>query len=495
MLNRAPLDNGPIDEGRIANPEAPYLAPGPLETPGAAQVARVDRWIAAAGEWLARNQRAVMAVQWGIVGIYALLVVVPAFLPPPERTAHIWTNLTLFAQFVFWGIWWPFVLVSMVMVGRLWCGVLCPEGALSETASRSGRGRSVPGWVKWKMWPFVAFVLTTVYGQMLSVYQYPKPALLILGGSTAAAIGIGYMYGRNKRVWCKYLCPVQGVFGLLSKLSPLHYAVDRAAWDASPRPATRLNCAPMVPIRTMKGGAACHMCGRCAGFRDSVALSRRTPGSEIVHVAGSQTKPWETWLIVFGLLGVAAGAFHWASSAYYIAGKQAAAEWLVENGIMWPITGQVPWFVLTNYPDLNDVMSPLDGALLLGYLAAVALLFGGAIMLFLAAAGRLLARPFDGAVWRQRTHHLAQALIPIAGSIVFLGLLATTTSILKADGIRLTFMPTFENTVMAAAALWSVALAWRICGLYAGSRSRQALAATLMLGAIGSGVAAWALPY
>ena len=102
---------------------------------------RVDRFLAAAGDWLMRRQRRIQAVQCVIVAAYAILVIVPAFLPPPQRAAHIWTNLTLFAQFVFWGIWWPFVLLSMVLVGRLWCGVLCPEGALSETASRHGRGR------------------------------------------------------------------------------------------------------------------------------------------------------------------------------------------------------------------------------------------------------------------------------------------------------------------------------------------------------------------
>ncbi|WP_164079148.1 4Fe-4S binding protein, partial [Stenotrophomonas maltophilia] len=79
---------------------------------------------------------AIRGVQWGIVAVYAVLVAVPAFLPLPDRTAHIWTNLTLFAQFAFWGIWWPFVLVSMILVGRAWCGVMCPEGTLTEVASR-----------------------------------------------------------------------------------------------------------------------------------------------------------------------------------------------------------------------------------------------------------------------------------------------------------------------------------------------------------------------
>ena len=158
-----------------------------------------DQMLRQIGDWLMRNQRAIRAGQWVVVGIYIVLVAVPAFLPLPQRTAHIWTNLTLFAQFAFWGVWWPFVLLSMVFVGRMWCGLLCPEGALSEAASSRGKGYAVPRWIKWKAWPFVAFAGTTIYGQMLSVYQYPKPVLVILGGSTLAAVVVGFLYGHSKR--------------------------------------------------------------------------------------------------------------------------------------------------------------------------------------------------------------------------------------------------------------------------------------------------------
>ncbi len=108
------------------------------QRPSARRDGVVDRTLAAAGDWLMRRQGAIFAIQWIVVAVYAFLVIVPAFLPPPPAAAHLWTNLTLFAQFVFWGIWWPFVLLSMVLVGRLWCGVLCPEGALSEAASWHG---------------------------------------------------------------------------------------------------------------------------------------------------------------------------------------------------------------------------------------------------------------------------------------------------------------------------------------------------------------------
>src|SRR5579885_3059537 len=98
-----------------------------------------SRFFYALGEAMRHHQRLVQACQWTVVLVYLVLVSVPAFLPLPGRTAHIWNNLTLFAQFAFWGLWWPFVLLSMVLFGRAWCGIFCPEGALSEAASRIGR--------------------------------------------------------------------------------------------------------------------------------------------------------------------------------------------------------------------------------------------------------------------------------------------------------------------------------------------------------------------
>lgn len=418
------------------------------------------------GDWLMHNQRTIRTGQWVVVGFYVVLVSVPAFLPPPSGAAHIWTDLTLFAQFVFWGIWWPFVLLSMILVGRLWCGVLCPEGALSEVASSHGKGHAVPRWITWHGWPFVAFVGTTVYGQMVSVYQYPKPALVILGGSTAAAIAVGYLYGRNKRVWCRYLCPVSGVFSLLSKLAPVHFHVDRKVWNAWHKPRgthlSPLNCAPLVPIRNMHGGSLCHMCGRCSGFRGAVTLARRSPNDEIVHVAGNEPKPVETILIIFGLLGLAAGAFHWPSSGLYVAVKQTAAEWLVDHAITWPLEPLAPWWILTHYPDRNDVMTLLDGAVLLGYVAAFTVIIGGFVSFLLMAATRLL-----GAWSTARFHHLAQSLIPLAGCGVFLGLSSLTVTMLRNEGFDLDFVGPLRAALLIGAGGWSSWLGWQIATGYA----------------------------
>lgn len=441
--------------------------------------------LAAFGIWLRDHQRAIQGTQWLVVLFYLFLVAVPAFLPLPADNARILNNLTVFAQFLFWGIWWPFVLLSMILVGRSWCGVFCPEGALSEWASRHGRGAPVPRWAKWRGWPFVAFCLTTLFGQLVSVYQYPKAALLILGGSTVAAIGIGFLYGKGKRVWCRHLCPVNGVFGLLSRLSPFYMQVDRDHWAAqSERKVIPINCAPLVDIRRMQGPSECHMCGRCSGHRDAVQLAVRPPNQEIANLDPQRGSVWDLLLLTYGLLGVAIGAFQWNASPWYIAAKQAAAEWLIERDILWPLADNAPWWLLTHYPANNDVFSWLDGAMISGYILGTALLLGSWVLLWLAAAALL-----QTGNWRAEIIRLGYVLTPLAGAGVFLGLSALTVSMLKTEGVVLYWLPTARMLLLGGASLWSLWLAAR--QLYAAGWLRMTGGLLLLSPAVAGVVWSW----
>jgi polyferredoxin len=326
---------------------------------------------------------------------------------------------------------------------------------------------------------------------MTGVYQYPKPALLVLGGSTIAAIAIGYLYGRNKRVWCRYLCPVSGVFALIAKLAPLHFRVDAESWQrsqaAKEKPAP-VNCAPLVPLRTMRGASDCHMCGRCSDFRGAIQLARRSPNDEIVRVAGNTARPWETLLIVFGLMGIATGAFHWTVSPWFVAARQYLAEWLVEAGWFWPLEMSAPWWLLTNYPERSDVLTLLDGGLLLGYILATAAAAGLAVTICLAAATRCLG------VWQAgRFHHLAQALIPLAAAGIFLGLSTLTVSQLHMDGIDVPYIGVLRAVILALATLWTIFLAWQVAGLYAPRMLWRALAVASLMPALAIADAGWFL--
>ncbi|MEF8764297.1 hypothetical protein, partial [Stenotrophomonas sp. A3_2] len=104
--------------------------------------------------------------------------------------------------------------------------------------------------------------------------------------------------------------------------------------------------------------------------------------------------------------------------------------------------------------------------------AATALGLGTALSLLLALGVRA-AGPFGWA----RFHHLAQSLIPIAGAGVFLGLSATTVSLLRAELVVIPYLDVIRGVILGAAVVWSVALAGRIGRGWAGSRGAIAAGA------------------
>ena len=474
--------------------------------------------LARLGDWMARHRGTILGIQWIIVAFYAVLVALPAFMPHPlpesrlfsgnygassfvdanmclasgepvlqEKTPTLtpWHDkLVLFAQFAFWGIWWPFVILSMLLMGRVWCGVLCPEGALTEFASRHGRGGSIPRWVRWSGWPLLAFALTTIYGQLVSVYEYPKAVLVILGGSTVAAMVAGYLWRKGKRVWCRYLCPVSGVFALLARLAPFAFRVDRAAWDLQPAQRAAVDCPPLLDVKHLQGMSQCHACGRCSDHREAVTLAPRSPNAEIL--GGPPPATTEVLLLCFGVLGVAIGAFQWTVNPWFVRAKQAAAEWLVSRDILWPLADSPAWWLLTSYPEANDVFTWLDGIAILAYIGAVALVLGGATLLAVRGAARLA-----GADWRR----LALGLVPLGGIGLFLGLSMMTVSQLRAEGIVLPWLPALRGVLLGLGLLWSAWLGLRLLRSAAPSPIRLGAAFLVWLMPLALAGSTWVLVF
>jgi len=403
-----------------------------------------------------RHRSAIIGVQWVVVLFYLILLIVPAFMPLPPEDAHLYDNLRLFAQFLFWGIWWPFVMVSTMLMGRVWCGVFCPEGAMTEWASKHGLGRTIPRWMRWSGWPFVAFVCTTVYGQLVSVYEYPEAALLILGGSSVAALAVGFVYGKNKRVWCRYLCPANGVFALLAKIAPVHFRVNEVAWKANTAPQPKVNCAPLIDIRHMKSASACHACGRCSDQRGAVQLAMRSPTKEILSSSNKDVKAEEALTLTLGVIGIATAAFLWSSSKWFVAMKTWAATWLIEHDSMLLLQDNAPWWLLTHYPAAHDVFTWLDGICILLYILGGGIGLGAAVLGLISLSARVAGNA--DLSWKR----LALALVPIGGMGVFLGLSMLTLSHLKAERIALDWVPHVRIVLLVTGTGLSAWLGWKL---------------------------------
>ena len=430
--------------------------------------------LASLGLAMRRHQRVIVGVQWVVVVFYFSLLIYPAFMPLPPEDAHILDNLRLFAQFLFWGVWWPFVMLSTMLLGRVWCGVFCPEGALTELASRHGLGRPIPRWLRWSGWPFVAFVCTTVYGQLVSVYEYPQAALLVLGGSTVGAVAVGLVYGRGSRVWCRYLCPANGVFGLLAKIAPLHFQVDETRWKQDTVRTHAVNCAPLIDIKHMKSASACHSCGRCSGEYGAVALGLRSPAREILITSLRDAKTGEAMTLIFGMIGIATAAFSWSASSRFIQLKTAMADWLIERDWLALLQDNAPWWLLTHYPAAHDVFTWLDGLCILVFIVGGGGALGLAVWVGVWLAARVLRDP--AVSWQK----LSLALVPIAGVGVFLGLSMLTLGHLKAESVTLTWVPAVRSALLTLGAGFSAYLLLRMCLVRLSWRAVAGLAVALL---------------
>lgn len=201
------------------------------------------------GNALARHPIGISRIQWTMVFIYFSLLLLPALFPLPE--------FSRFSRLVFWGIGWPLIVLSMMLGGRFWCGIFCPDGTLTEFISGHGKKGSIPRWIRWQGWPCTMLVGTTLYG--------PINRLLRELSRNAGFTGHPYLYGTadGLSLWeqqadlVHVFMPRNGFFGLLSKIAPIHFRVNRKNGNAFSGPPKRINCAPLINIRQMQSASAC----------------------------------------------------------------------------------------------------------------------------------------------------------------------------------------------------------------------------------------------
>jgi polyferredoxin len=383
----------------------------------------------AAGDWLRRRQDIVRRVQWGFAALYYPLLFLPALLPQPADRTDIFHTLAGGAEILFWGLWWPGVILSTLLFGQFWCGLFCPDGMLTELASRHGRGGKVPAWARWMGWPLLLFAFVTLYEHLANAHQSPRALIVSLGGASLLALACGFFLGRGKRVWCRYLCPVSGVFSLLARCSFLYFRVDREAWDRASKPLPRgVDCPLLLDVRRLCGNEKCSMCGRCSGHRNAVRLAVRWPGSELAAMRPEEVRIFDAFAVCFILTGLCHAVLYGHSFFDRIPSL---------SGALFAWTDSAAFF-----------RAPLFRLLL----TATFLGTFSALFLLLAARFRL-----------SHAAHLAHALIPLAGLGLFAGTLAHSFALLDEAGFATANMERLLRLAcVSLGGLWSFLIARRI---------------------------------
>ena len=303
-----------------------------------------------------RNRKRFVYLHLLMTGLFLLFIVAPAFLPLPSEEDGIFKDFSRFSGFVIWGLWFPLVFLSVIAFGRLWCGLLCPQGFLSEYVSRRALNIKVPAWMRWGGVPVLSFIVVTVFGQIAGVRDYPLAAMEVFTVTTALAVLTGILFARNRRVWCRHLCPVGPLLGIFSRLGCVSFERNGASSSSRAYP-----CPTFINTSLKKASSNCIECFRCVnpGDSGSLRLEFRRPGSEIERIGIKEPNLWEV-LFLFSATGLSLGAFHYQANPMYTRFKQALGEFFLERGLSGIIGKTGPWWVMVNYPARGEVFNILD---------------------------------------------------------------------------------------------------------------------------------------
>lgn len=147
-------------------------------------------------------------------------VVIMGLIGPQTRDSSITLNF-------FWAWWWPFYLLLFPVIGRLWCAV-CPFMITAEWLRKLSLWlwpRQLRPWPttwlnKWGAWLlWLGFVVIYLWEKLWDLPHHADLSTWLLLIITAGAVLFSLIYER--RLWCRYLCPIGGMNGLFAKLAAL----------------------------------------------------------------------------------------------------------------------------------------------------------------------------------------------------------------------------------------------------------------------------------
>ena len=137
-----------------------------------------------------------------------------------------------------------FVALTSLLFGQVWCGYLCPFGALQELLSRLGRRlglRSYPDRPLEQRMRFIKFLLLAlmlivVWVTAEPLWTYFNPMQHAFGGRLSgwmAALVVVVLLGSliYVRFWCRYFCPLGALLALGNKIALLQGLAPRRRFE------------------------------------------------------------------------------------------------------------------------------------------------------------------------------------------------------------------------------------------------------------------------
>ncbi|HET7676081.1 MAG TPA: 4Fe-4S binding protein, partial [Gammaproteobacteria bacterium] len=302
-------------------------------------------------------------------------------------------------------------------------------------------------------------------GQTVGVRDYPLAIAEVFGLTFVAAIVLGLMYGqgRNKRAWCRHMCPIGLMLGVFSRIGAVQFwpKRKRAGGDAYTEKGV---CPTMIDINRKEESRHCIQCFRCVHpqARGGLKMVFRRPGDEVARIRRHNPNAAEIWFL-FLATGVSLGGFLWLVLPQYQALRQTFGVWAINHGWYW-IGTPGPWWLMSVHPEAREVFTWLDFFMIVGFMlgcaAALTAVLAICTSISAAIAGRLGADGTRG----QRFVELAYQYMPVAMVSLVIGLGGELFQSLELAGLGATAVTSIKVLLFAGSFAWSIGLGHRLAG-------------------------------
>ncbi len=446
--------------------------------------------VAAVEGFFVRQRDRLVWVHGAMFSLFLCVLFVPLALPEPPENATPFSHFTTFASYGLWGLWFPLVFLSVIFTGRSWCGLLCPMGAASESLNQRGLQRPIPRWLRWEGTPVVSFLFITILGQTVGVRDHPEAVAEVFGGTLLAAMLIGFLYGRNKRAWCRHMCPIGLLLGVFSRIGAVQLVPKRKKLCGDHYTEKGV-CPTMIDIPRKVESRHCIECFRCVNpkAKGGLYLRARRPGAEIEAIRDHHANPAEVWFMFLGA-GAALGGFLWLVLPAYQALRQRVGEWFIERKWFW-IGETGPSWLMSVHPERREVFNWLDFFMIVGFMLACMLLLAAVLAVTTALAAWISGCIGGDRSFSQRFVELGYQYTPVAMMSLILGLGGELFETLSYLGLG-AYIGTAKGLVFLLGLVWSVYLGERILARQGAAPRRRWL--PLLPGTAGSvlvGLAWW----
>lgn len=175
------------------------------------------------------------------------------------------------------------VILSSLLVGRVFCGYVCPPGALQELAylapiKKINVSSSIT--IKVRLGVFVAMVVLAVMFSfnLTKVLGLPDLFQMVLGPGLVIFLVIIIASTVVYRPFCRFVCPFGALSSLLSWKSVYGVRRNSNCVDCG-------RCEKVCPPQVLKErvGSECYLCGRCMAtcHKDALSYTNRTDRKEV----------------------------------------------------------------------------------------------------------------------------------------------------------------------------------------------------------------------